>query len=167
MLLLHAKRTESIYIYIRVSGNHRLDSSIGNLISFTFHSVLKPVDVLIHLKTQSFAIHIDDPRNYGFDINIGHFVSYFHINSKNTKHIHLNCSGKLPPSEHVVENLFSTPSYLLCFLLSLHSSYPIRRSSRSRLGSLGVTCSPQDPRFAGSNPAEVNGSPVQVIREGL
>ena len=25
------------------------------------------------------------------------------------------------------------------------------------LGSLGVTCSPQDPSFAGSNPAEVGG----------
>ena len=25
------------------------------------------------------------------------------------------------------------------------------------LGGLGVTCSPRDPRFAGSNPAEVNG----------
>ena len=26
---------------------------------------------------------------------------------------------------------------------------------RVGLGGLGVTCSPQDPRFAGSNPAEV------------
>ena len=26
------------------------------------------------------------------------------------------------------------------------------------LGGLGVTCSPRDPRFAGSNPAEVDGS---------
>ena len=25
------------------------------------------------------------------------------------------------------------------------------------LGGLGVTCSPRDPRFAGSNPGEVNG----------
>ena len=25
------------------------------------------------------------------------------------------------------------------------------------LGGLGVTCSPRDPRFAGSNPAEVDG----------
>ena len=25
------------------------------------------------------------------------------------------------------------------------------------LGALGVTCSPRDPRFAGSNPAEVDG----------
>ena len=25
------------------------------------------------------------------------------------------------------------------------------------LGDLGVTCSPQDPRFAGSNPAEADG----------
>ena len=25
------------------------------------------------------------------------------------------------------------------------------------LGGLGVTCSPQDPKFAGSNPAEVDG----------
>ena len=25
------------------------------------------------------------------------------------------------------------------------------------LGSLGVTCSPRDPRFAGSNPTEVHG----------
>ena len=25
------------------------------------------------------------------------------------------------------------------------------------LGSLGVTCSPRDPRFAGSNPTEVDG----------
>ena len=25
------------------------------------------------------------------------------------------------------------------------------------LGGLGVTCSPQDPRFVGSNPAEVDG----------
>ena len=25
------------------------------------------------------------------------------------------------------------------------------------LGGLGVTCSPRDPRFAGSNPAEVGG----------
>ena len=25
------------------------------------------------------------------------------------------------------------------------------------LGGLGVTCSPRDPRFAGSNPTEVNG----------
>ena len=27
----------------------------------------------------------------------------------------------------------------------------------TRLGGLGVTCSPQDPRFAGSNPTEVDG----------
>ena len=27
------------------------------------------------------------------------------------------------------------------------------------LGGLGVTCSPQDPRFVGSNPAEVDKNP--------
>ena len=26
------------------------------------------------------------------------------------------------------------------------------------LGGLGVTCSPRDPRFAGSNPPEISGS---------
>ena len=30
-------------------------------------------------------------------------------------------------------------------------------SNRVDLGGLGVTCSPRDPRFAGSNPAEVDG----------
>ena len=29
--------------------------------------------------------------------------------------------------------------------------------SRVSLGGLGVTCSPRDPRFAGSNPAEIDG----------
>ena len=34
-----------------------------------------------------------------------------------------------------------------------------RRPSKTPagLGGLGVTCSPRDPRFAGSNPAEVDG----------
>ena len=31
------------------------------------------------------------------------------------------------------------------------------------LGGLGVTCSPRDPRFAGSNPAEVDG-PFQDVK---
>ena len=38
------------------------------------------------------------------------------------------------------------------------------------LGGLGVTCSPPDPRFAGSNSAEVNGffQDVKILlREGL
>ena len=30
------------------------------------------------------------------------------------------------------------------------------------LGALGVTCPPRDPRFAGSNPAEVDGSFLDV-----
>ena len=33
----------------------------------------------------------------------------------------------------------------------------IREISIVGLGGLGVTCSPRDPRFAGSNPAEVDG----------
>ena len=41
------------------------------------------------------------------------------------------------------------------------------------LGGLGVTCLPRDPRFAGSNPVEVDGLfqdvkiLTQVLREGL
>ena len=37
------------------------------------------------------------------------------------------------------------------------------------LGGLGVPFSPRDPRFAGSNPAEVDGffQDAQVLREGL
>ena len=41
------------------------------------------------------------------------------------------------------------------------------------LGGLGVTCSPRDPRFAGSNPAEIDGYfqdvkiLSKVLREGL
>ena len=39
-------------------------------------------------------------------------------------------------------------------------SYIIRETQTEGivgLGGLGVTCSPQNPRFAGSNPAEVDG----------
>ena len=37
------------------------------------------------------------------------------------------------------------------------------------LGGLGVTCSPRDPRFAGSNPAEVDGffPDVKILSTGL
>ena len=37
------------------------------------------------------------------------------------------------------------------------------------IGGLGVTCSPRDPRFAGSNPVEVDGffQNVKLLREGL
>ena len=39
------------------------------------------------------------------------------------------------------------------------------RSSSVGLGGLRVTCSPRDPRFAGSNPAEVDGffQDVEII----
>ena len=30
------------------------------------------------------------------------------------------------------------------------------------LGGLGVTCSPRDPRFVGSNPAQVDGSTIDL-----
>ena len=33
----------------------------------------------------------------------------------------------------------------------------LERPKRVGLGGLGVTCSPRDPRFAGSNPDEVDG----------
>ena len=35
--------------------------------------------------------------------------------------------------------------------------HPRTKSMIVGLGGLGVTCSPRDPRFAGSNPAEVDG----------
>ena len=37
------------------------------------------------------------------------------------------------------------------------------------LGGLGITCSPPDQRFAGSNPAEIDGflQDVKLLRKGL
>ena len=41
--------------------------------------------------------------------------------------------------------------------IRFHSRGPILRYLLFGLGGLGVTCSSRDPRFAGSNPAEVDG----------
>ena len=38
-----------------------------------------------------------------------------------------------------------------------HVQLPEDRANTVGLGGLGVTCSPRDPRFVGSNPAEVDG----------
>ena len=46
---------------------------------------------------------------------------------------------------------------------------PIVNSYGVGLGVFGVTCSPRDPRFAGSNPADVDGffQDVKILPEGL
>ena len=42
-------------------------------------------------------------------------------------------------------------------LSSFHDLIPDLLELKIGLGGLGVTCSPRDPRFEGSNPAEVDG----------
>ena len=51
------------------------------------------------------------------------------------------------------EKTFKTNKYTADILLGNGSI----NSSLAGLGGLGVTCSPRDPRFAGSSPAEVDG----------
>ena len=56
-------------------------------------------------------------------------------------------------------------SGILTVKLLLNTIY----SDFRRLGGLGVTSSPRDPRFVGSNPAEVDEffEDVKVVREGI
>ena len=49
------------------------------------------------------------------------------------------------------------PLYLFTNLYTMPMSRDVSNVGVVGLGGIGVTCSPRDPRFAGSNPAEVDG----------
>ena len=71
------------------------------------------------------------------------------------------------PTHVILLSLSPSAPYLATWHLSLQGigckhipssfAFPVTNSMAVCLGGLGVTCSPRDPRFAGSNLAEVDG----------
>ena len=55
------------------------------------------------------------------------------------------------------EEDFYLSTVIAHMIIQVFHVYTITNSTAVDLGGLGITCSPRDPRFADSNPAEVDG----------